>query len=197
MLELLSQVNTDLEQNRRDHIALCPDNQYHALRKNVPVDSEFLFGDDLPKRIMNVTANKKLFSPSKTSFQSYNPSFKSSKNLRRFPRNPGNRNQNGLPKQNWSIPETIQQQQQQQISQTKKTLKLVGPLKFHDNILTELQKDVENFKEGNLRYFSKNWYKYIKDKYFLDIITNGLKLDLKQLPTQNSRSSLSLTKQRK
>ena len=98
MLELLSQVNTDLEQNRRDHIALCPDNQYHALRKNVPVDSEFLFGDDLPKRIMNVTANKKLFSTSKTSFQSYNPSFKSSKNLRRFPQNPENRNRNGYQK---------------------------------------------------------------------------------------------------
>ena len=90
-LALLSQVNTDLEQNRRDHIAYCLDNQYHALRKNVPADSEFLFGDDLPKRIMNVTANKKLFSTSKTSFQS----FKSSKNLRRFPQNPGNRNQNG------------------------------------------------------------------------------------------------------
>ena len=33
---------------------------------------------------MNVTANKKLFSTSKPSFQSYNSSFKSSKNLRRF-----------------------------------------------------------------------------------------------------------------
>ena len=94
-LALLNQVNTDRERNRRDHIAYCLDNEYHALRKNVPADSEFLFGDDLPKRIMNVTANKKLFSTSKTSFQSYNSSFKSSKNLRRFPQNPGNRNQNG------------------------------------------------------------------------------------------------------
>ena len=69
---------------------------------------------------------------------------------------------------------------------------MVGPLKFYDNILTELQKDVKNFKGGNLRYFSKNWYKYTKDKYILDIITNGLKLDLKQLPTQNSRSTYPL-----
>ena len=45
-LALLSQVNTDLEQNRRDHIAHCLDYQYHTLRKNVPADSEFLFGDD-------------------------------------------------------------------------------------------------------------------------------------------------------
>ena len=92
-----------------------------------------------------------------------------------------------MPKQNWSIPETIQQQQQQQISQTKETLKLVG--QFHDHILTVLEKDVENFKGGNIRYFSKIWYRYTKDKYILDIITNGMKLDLKQLPTQNSRSS--------
>ena len=66
-LPVLSQVNTDLEQNRCNHIAYFPDNQYHALRKNVPADSDILFGDDLPKRIMNVTAKKKLFSTSKTS----------------------------------------------------------------------------------------------------------------------------------
>ena len=94
-LTLLSQVNTDLKQNRRGHIAYCLDDQYHALRKNVPADSEFLFGDNFPKRIMNVTTNKKLFSTSKASFQLYNPFFKSSKNLHRFPQNPGNCNQNG------------------------------------------------------------------------------------------------------
>ena len=70
---------------------------------------------------------------------------------------------------------------------------MVGPLKFHDYMLTELQKDVENFKGGNFKYFSKNWYKYTKDKYILNIITNGLKLDLKQLPSQNSRSSYPLS----
>ena len=94
-LALLSQGNTDLEQNRHDHIAYLLDNLYHTLRENVPADSEFLFGDDLPKRIMNVTETKKLFSTSKTSFQSCNPSFETSKNLRRFPQNPWNRNQNG------------------------------------------------------------------------------------------------------
>ena len=60
-------------------------------------------------------------------------------------------------------------------------------------MLTELQKDVKDFKEGNLRYFSKTWYKFSKDKYILDIITNGLKLDLKQLPTQNCRSNYPLS----
>ena len=70
---------------------------------------------------------------------------------------------------------------------------MVGPLAFYYNILTELQKDVEIFKGGNLRYFSKNWYRYTKGKCILDITTNGLKLDLEQLPTQNSRSSYPLS----
>ena len=70
----------------------------------------------------------------------------------------------------------MQQQSQQQISHIKETLKLAGPLTFHDNTLTELEKDVRNFAGVNLRYFSKNWYEYTKDKYSLDIITNGLKL---------------------
>ena len=90
-LALPSHVNSSLEQTRRDNIAYCFDNQYHTLRKNVPSESEFLFGDDLPKRIMNVTTNKKLFSvPSKP----YNTSFKTSKNFEpRFPQIPGNRTQ--------------------------------------------------------------------------------------------------------
>ena len=70
---------------------------------------------------------------------------------------------------------------------------MVGPLKFYDYILTKLQKDVENFKGANLRYFSKNWYRYTKDKYILDIITNGLKLDLKELPTRNIRPTYPLS----
>ena len=127
---------------------------------------------------MNVTANKKLFSTSKTSFQSNNSSFQVQKTW--------------VPTRSWSIPETIHQQSQQQISRTKEILNLLGPRKFYDNILTKLQKDVKNIKGGNLRYFSKNWYKYTKDKYILDIVTNGFKLDLKQLPTQNSRSTYPL-----
>ena len=36
---------------------------------------------------------------------------------------------------------------------------------------------------------SKNWYKYAKDTYFLDKVTNGLKLELNELPSQYSRST--------
>ena len=38
-LALLSHMNSSLEQTRRYNIAYCLDNQYHALRKNVPSES--------------------------------------------------------------------------------------------------------------------------------------------------------------
>ena len=44
---------------------------------------------------------------------------------------------------------------------------------------------MKKFARRNLRYFNKNWYEYPIDKYILDISTNGLNLDLKELPTQN------------
>ena len=44
-------------------------------------------------------------------------------------------------------------------------------------------------QRGNLRYFSKNWYNYTKDTYILDIVTNGLKLELNELPCQYSKSN--------
>ena len=96
-------------------------------------------------------------------------------------------------KQSWSISETMQQQSPQQISQIKETLKFMAPLTFHGNILTELEKDVKNFAGGNLRYFNKNWYVYTKDKNILDVTTNGLTLDLKELPTQNVRPTYPLS----
>ena len=54
----------------------------------------------------------------------------------------------------------MQQQPQQQVSPIKETLKLVSPLTVHDNILTELERNVINFAGDSLRYFSKNWYEY-------------------------------------
>ena len=36
---------------------------------------------------------------------------------------------------------------------------------------------------------NKNWYKYAKDRYFLGKVTNGLKLELNELPSQYGRST--------
>lgn len=54
-------------------------------------DLDFFFYDDyddLPKGIVNVTGNEKLFFILKSYFQSCNSLFKSSKNLLRFRQNP-------------------------------------------------------------------------------------------------------------
>ena len=68
---------------------------------------------------------------------------------------------------------------------------MVGHLTFHNNILTELEKFVKTLQ--HLQYFSKNWYEYTKDKCILDVITNSLQLDLKELPTQNIRPTYPLS----
>ena len=51
---------------------------------------------------------------------------------------------------------------------------------------------MKTFVRSNLTYFNKKWYKYTKDKYILDIITNGLKLDLKELPTKKNEPTYPL-----
>ena len=77
-LALVSHLISGLEQICGDNIGYCLDNQYHALRKIVFSESEFLFGHNLSKRMIKITANKKFFSmPSKP----YNTSFKTSKNF--------------------------------------------------------------------------------------------------------------------
>ena len=66
---------------------------------------------------------------------------------------------------------------------------MVSPPGFNNFIVNERHQDVQNFQGGNLRYLSKNWYKYTKDKYILDIVTYGLKLELNELPYQYSKSN--------
>ena len=78
-----------------------------------------------------------------------------------------------VPKQSWSISETMQQQCQQQISQIKETFKFVGLLTFHD-ILTEHEKDVKILQEVTLDILMKASMNKYKAKYALDIITNYL-----------------------
>ena len=92
---VLSLVNSSLEQTHRGNIAYYLDNQYHTL-KNVSSESEFLFGETI--------------TPLKCK--------KKKKNLHQFPQNSGCCTQSEwVPKELlWSIPETLQQQPQQQHS---------------------------------------------------------------------------------
>ena len=99
----------------------------------------------------------------------------------------------------WSIPETLheQSQQQQQAPKTKEKINMISPPGFNNYVVNELHQDVQNFPGGNFRYFSKSWYEYTKDTYILDIVTNGLKLELNELPCQYSRSNYPLSAKEK
>ena len=70
---------------------------------------------------------------------------------------------------------------------------MVSPPGINNYTVNELHQDVQNFQGGHLRYFSKSWYKYTKDTYILDIVTNGVKLELNELPCQYSRSNYPLS----
>ena len=97
------------------------------------------------------------------------------KKLESIPSNPWESHSEWIPKESlWSIRETLQQQsqQQQQAPKTKEKLNMASPPGFNNYVVNELRQDVQNFQGGNLRSFSKNWYKYTKDTYILDIVTN-------------------------
>ena len=55
---------------------------------------------------------------------------------------------------------TITVTAKQQAPKTKEKLNMVSPPGFNNFIVNELHQDVQNIQGDNLRYFSKNWYKY-------------------------------------
>ena len=75
-LALIGHANSSLEQTCRDSLLF---GQSVPCLKEECAESEFLFGDDSPKRIMNVTTNKKLFIMSSKPYNK--KSHKTSKNL--------------------------------------------------------------------------------------------------------------------
>ena len=99
-IAILSHTNAEIEQNRREDIVGCLDRRYRRLAKNVEPDSEWLFGDDLTKRILNINTNKKLLVGKHKAFSNQTSAYKNSKNYPRFPQNPGNRYQNGYQNKN-------------------------------------------------------------------------------------------------
>ena len=60
LLTLISHANADIEQSRINRIISAFDTNYLELSKNVPADSEYLFGDDITKRISIINTNNKL-----------------------------------------------------------------------------------------------------------------------------------------
>ena len=49
---------------------------------------------------------------------------------------------------------------------------------FQQKIIPFLKRDIQNFRDENLKNYLNKWKNVNSDKIILDIIENGLKLDL-------------------
>lgn len=64
---------------------------------------------------------------------------------------------------------------------------------FQQEIIPFLKRDIQNFREGNLKNHLTKWKNVNSDKAILDIIENGLKLDLIATPKSNSKFAFPLS----
>ena len=95
-MTFLSHANQEADPIRRTTIAMSPPKDAYPLAKDVPIPSEWLFGDDINARANNIKAQQKAFTEDKTYFkpertfdrQAYFPK-QNLKNWERFPKIPG------------------------------------------------------------------------------------------------------------
>ena len=92
-MTFLSHANLEADSIRRANVAMSLPKDLFPLAKNMPIPSEWLFGDDINARINNIKAQQKAFKIDKTYFkpertfdrQAYFPQ-QNSKNWNRFPK---------------------------------------------------------------------------------------------------------------
>ena len=83
LITIIGHVYSTIEPNRQDHIAGCIDSHYRRISKNVPSYSDWLFGNDITRRVMTIATKKKLLNNKSTSFTILSSSLnKNSKNFR-------------------------------------------------------------------------------------------------------------------
>ena len=70
-------------------------------------------------------------------------------------------------------------------------------LKFQLEILPILNRDIQNFRGENLQNNLTKWKNVTSDKVVLDIIENGLKLELIGTPKSNSKFAFLLSHEEK
>ena len=82
------------------------------------------------------------------------------------------------------------------IPQEKLSCNKVGTttiLKFQQEIIPILKRDIQNFRRGKLNNHLTKWKNVTSDKVILDTMENGLKLDLIDTPTSNSKFAFPLS----
>ena len=60
-------------------------------------------------------------------------------------------------------------------------------MSIQPEIMQVLKRDIQNFRGGNLKNHLKKWKNVASDKIILDILGNGVKLDLIDTPKSNSK----------
>ena len=69
--------------------------------------------------------------------------------------------------------------------------------KFQQEIPPILKSDIQKFRRGNLKNHLAKWKNYTSNKIILNIIENGLKLDLIDTPKSNSKFAFPLSHEEK
>ena len=95
-MTFLSHANLEADSIRRANVAMSLPKDLFPLAKDMPIPSEWLFGDDINARINNIKAQQKAFKIDKTYFkpertfdrQAYFPQ-QNPKNWNRFPKYKG------------------------------------------------------------------------------------------------------------
>ena len=82
----------------------------------------------------------------------------------------------------WVLPETAKKRTEQQQLPAKPAKETLSS--EEEQILKQVNKYklTTKFMGGNTKLFAKTWKKLRSDKYILDIVTNGLRLDFKEIP---------------
>ena len=173
---------------RRQYLSKILPPKLASLTKDVPTPSEFLFGNNLNNRIGIIETSVNMLQTFSNS-----PYYKNSKKLEK------------ISKKLWKSKQVVQQQPNQGLQQTPKTTVGVSTitipqeklscikvgattiLKFPQEIILILNRDIHNFRGGNLKNHLSKWGNVTSDKIILDIIGNGLKLVLIDTPKSNSK----------
>ena len=194
-MTFLGKENLEGDNIRRQYLSKILPLKLILLTKDVPTRSEFLLINNLNDRIGTIETSQKMLRT-----YSHSPYYKNSKNLQRFPKSPGNQNKrynsNSQTRGYNNQKQTTTGESKIAVPQEKLSCSKAGTttiLKFQQEIIPILKRDIQNFRGGNLKNHLTKWKNVTSDKTILDIIENGLKLDLIDIPKSNSKFAFPLS----
>jgi len=179
-LAFISTAHLHTEKLRRELLLKKLSYDQRSIGKDVPANDKLLFGDNLNKRLAEAAGVSKL-KPRKFS-QSYSQGYSqpsSSTYTKRFQKNNYSKNEYRPQKSSRGRRGGFQ----------RSTVKVSSDtfLNFSKIELNILKDEVANYRGGDIKKCIEEWYPITKDKFILDIVKQGLKLEFENdIPKQNS-----------